>query len=628
MECLHSENYVIFSIFVSLNVKMKTDDPRIGEVIEALTGYQSALLRYIFLLLGDEEDAKDVLQETNLYIWQNIGHLDCPEHFKPWAKTLATFQIKRVIKDRAIENTHIIFDSGTADKIADTIAEETADGDFDQVPFDALKKCLDRLPAAKRHLIDRRYWKRESVKEIAASRRAAPSAIAMTLLRVRKELGDCVRGILCRFTDESAAFSGEADRALLIENALEGDRDCRRELGSLLREDASARHVWSDTGSIHIALIQNAELFHLIEERRKRAFWRPRLWLAASLSALLAGGVWLGVLRSGRGAHRAELGRGGWEQTADSSQPADHSIEFRAPNSRPSVPGSTPATDCEQPTANRQQPTADRPWLSALDFGLDMAAQTGGEKMNARTALATMAVATGLTAPVVLPAAGQGTHVLPAMYVSVPRHWQTAFTNEIPIRWAWGPTNAVTAFFACEGMNASWSNTFAKADGDVSCFLPVSADEDLYTVRLVYKDSGGADLFAVTGLVARVNGAARAEAALLPKLDVSSTALNLPKVQAWPRVLRPGEKNENTVIAYDTAWVTNCVLSSASFTIAKKDGSLTSTAALAETTGWLGWKVVDNGWGSGWFSLTLTANGQKLTASVYRPARGLVISIR
>ena len=76
---------------------MKADDPHIGEVVAALAENQSELYGYIFLRLGSDTDAKDVLQETNLYLWKNIIHLDSPEHLLPWAKTLAAFALGLVL---------------------------------------------------------------------------------------------------------------------------------------------------------------------------------------------------------------------------------------------------------------------------------------------------------------------------------------------------------------------------------------------------------------------------------------------------------------------------------------------------------------------------------------------------
>lgn len=250
--------------------------------------------------------------------------------------------------------------------------------------------------------------------------------------------------------------------------------------------------------------------------------------------------------------------------------------------------------------------------------------------MNIQTALTAAAVAVAGTSPLVQPAAAADGQVdLVRLCVNEPRYWQTAYTNEIPVVWKWGPTNAVSATLVYQGMNASGSNTFAAADGDASFFLPDGAsEEDLYTLTLRFFDKDGAALTAVTSCVACVHGVARSGEVTLPVLDVSSPSATLPKPKAWPRVRRPGTKTDNVVLAYDSAWLTNSAVPMVSLTLAKQNKSRTSTATLAAPSGWTAWKLSQSNWGHGWFSVTLAAAGMEMESSVYRPEQGFVLSIR
>lgn len=249
------------------------------------------------------------------------------------------------------------------------------------------------------------------------------------------------------------------------------------------------------------------------------------------------------------------------------------------------------------------------------------------KKENMPSAVVTAARAVAMV--VAASSAARATDALDTVYVNVPRYWQTAYTNEIPVCWDWGPANATKALFSYEGMNSSWSNGFIRSAGDASVFLPVSStDENLYTVRLAYMDDSGATLSALTGQVACVHGAIRSGEVSLPVVDVSCTATNLSKVQAWPRALRPGAKGDNVVFSYDTAWVTTNAVSSASLAIVKQKDGRNVTLPLETPGGWIKWQPVKEGWGTGWFSFTLTAGGNQLAASVYRPVQGLVISLR
>src|SRR3954454_14411357 len=46
---------------------------RTGEFVQLLTGVQSRLYAYICSLVGDSAGARDVLQETNLALWNKAG---------------------------------------------------------------------------------------------------------------------------------------------------------------------------------------------------------------------------------------------------------------------------------------------------------------------------------------------------------------------------------------------------------------------------------------------------------------------------------------------------------------------------------------------------------------------------
>lgn len=50
--------------------------------------YHLMLYRSAFLILGNKEDAEDVLQETFLSIYKNINNLSSKEKLRPWIFTI------------------------------------------------------------------------------------------------------------------------------------------------------------------------------------------------------------------------------------------------------------------------------------------------------------------------------------------------------------------------------------------------------------------------------------------------------------------------------------------------------------------------------------------------------------
>src|SRR5574344_572398 len=83
-----------------------------GQYVGKLTAIQTALYLHICALLGNDAHAEDVLQDTNVYIWQNIGHYDPAKgEFIAWATAMATFQVRRFRRDAERERARLVYDT-------------------------------------------------------------------------------------------------------------------------------------------------------------------------------------------------------------------------------------------------------------------------------------------------------------------------------------------------------------------------------------------------------------------------------------------------------------------------------------------------------------------------------------
>ena len=61
--------------------------------MQLLTGTQSRLYAYICSLIGGAAGARDVLQETNLVLWDKAQEYDPARPFLPWAYRIAYLQV-------------------------------------------------------------------------------------------------------------------------------------------------------------------------------------------------------------------------------------------------------------------------------------------------------------------------------------------------------------------------------------------------------------------------------------------------------------------------------------------------------------------------------------------------------
>ncbi len=161
-------------------------DPQ-EQLVALMTRHQAALSAYIFSLLPHQAQADDVLQETNLVLWRKAADYDPALPFMPWACRIAHFQVKAALRD-ASRDRHV-FDTELIDLLAE---EDPHDPEATSKLDQALRGCLELLPAEKRELILHRYQPESSVHEMAATRKLSPGALSGQLHRIRQLLESCI----------------------------------------------------------------------------------------------------------------------------------------------------------------------------------------------------------------------------------------------------------------------------------------------------------------------------------------------------------------------------------------------------------------------------------------------------
>ena len=159
------------------------------DFVYQLTDWQTRLLSYLFTLLGDMHDARDVLQETNMVLWKKHADQGPVRDFGAWAIKCAHFQALAFLRDRK-RDPHL-FD----DELLGLFADVTT-GEPDEERHLALRDCLARLPAKQRGLLQERYREGKTVRKLAAEQGKNESMMRMLLMRIRNILRACIESKL------------------------------------------------------------------------------------------------------------------------------------------------------------------------------------------------------------------------------------------------------------------------------------------------------------------------------------------------------------------------------------------------------------------------------------------------
>ena len=153
-----------------------------------LEAMQPRLYGFILKRLADRDQTLEVLQRTNLVIWQKATDYRPGTSFEAWTFTIARFQLMAWRKNRS--RNRLVF-SDTAYEQIDRKTEQSEV--VDDARVDVLKDCVKQLNVDESKLLEQRYQEDLPLATIASTMNMSIDAIGMRLSRIRKKLGQCIQ---------------------------------------------------------------------------------------------------------------------------------------------------------------------------------------------------------------------------------------------------------------------------------------------------------------------------------------------------------------------------------------------------------------------------------------------------
>lgn len=157
------------------------------EFLQLITEFQGRLFGFILSMLGDVDQANEVLQEANLVLWRKSDEFQRGTDFKAWSFRVAHFQVmafrQRQIRDR------LVFDAEVLEQIT---REANKQDEVYEHRLERLEDCIARLPERSRDVLCRFYENGESMSTIGATLKRTANAVGQMLFRIRKALIVCV----------------------------------------------------------------------------------------------------------------------------------------------------------------------------------------------------------------------------------------------------------------------------------------------------------------------------------------------------------------------------------------------------------------------------------------------------
>jgi RNA polymerase sigma-70 factor (ECF subfamily) len=144
--------------------------------------------RFVLRLVRDESVAEDLISDVFLDVWRQAGRFEGRSQVSTWLLAIARFKALSALRRRSDEE----LDDETAEAIEDP-------SDDPEVVLDkkdksaAIRKCLEKLSAEHREIIDLVYYHEKSVEEVAKIVGIPENTVKTRMFYARKRLAELLK---------------------------------------------------------------------------------------------------------------------------------------------------------------------------------------------------------------------------------------------------------------------------------------------------------------------------------------------------------------------------------------------------------------------------------------------------
>lgn len=169
---------------------MPSDDamPDPDDIETMFARQQRRLYQYILGMVRNPTDAEDVLQNTNLVVWEKFDQFTPGTDFRAWVLQICTYEIYK-FRDRQRATGHNVGDDRLLEQL--TAVYQRREGLLD-LRRAVLPGCVEQLPESDRELVEAVYGQGIEVPLLAHQLGRKPTSLYRTLRRIRRVLHRCI----------------------------------------------------------------------------------------------------------------------------------------------------------------------------------------------------------------------------------------------------------------------------------------------------------------------------------------------------------------------------------------------------------------------------------------------------
>jgi len=170
------------------------DSPGLDQetALRGILSQEPLLLGFVRAIVGSRTLAEDIFQDLVVLVMRKHAEIPNADAVPGWTRRAARFLALKALEKRARERP-------TMDETLVDLLEKTWVDDGEPAPdpyVAALVRCRDRLPEHARELLTLRYVHDLSGEQIAAKLGRPLNTIYVTITRLHRTLGECIRARL------------------------------------------------------------------------------------------------------------------------------------------------------------------------------------------------------------------------------------------------------------------------------------------------------------------------------------------------------------------------------------------------------------------------------------------------
>jgi RNA polymerase sigma-70 factor (ECF subfamily) len=158
--------------------------------------YQSYAFAVAFRFLCDEEDAKDVVQESFIRVWKNFHRYNNAIKFTTWLYTIVTNRCYDKLRSRRTRNTTSIDDAGPS-LLASLVSDQNPEREYTNAELGRLIETLtEKLPPKQKMIFELRDLQGLSIDEVCGILQISEASVKTNLVYARRHLREILKPYL------------------------------------------------------------------------------------------------------------------------------------------------------------------------------------------------------------------------------------------------------------------------------------------------------------------------------------------------------------------------------------------------------------------------------------------------